>query len=125
MGANAGGYGYLRVNGEQTYAHRFSWSQKNGDIPSGIDILHRCDVPYCVNPEHLFSGTAKDNAQDALKKGRMVNYKGEEHGSAKLTDADVLAIRASKEKQRDTAAKYGVTQAAISSIVRRKVWQHI
>lgn len=70
------GYGMValrRVDGKQPreMAHRLSWQLANGPIPDGLLVLHRCDVPACVNPEHLFLGTTKDNAQDALRKGRL------------------------------------------------------
>ena len=72
-GAMAGpGYGHLRFEGEPWYAHRLSWCAFKGPIPAGFWILHRCDVPSCVNPDHLFVGTAKDNAQDREWKGRGV-----------------------------------------------------
>lgn len=78
-GAEAGdGYGYIRHSGAagDTYAHRASWKLFRGEIPVGLSVLHQCDTPTCVNPDHLFLGTQKDNIRDASGKGRMRNRRG-------------------------------------------------
>ena len=69
------GYGYVRPNYKLTGAHRFSWELTHGPIPSGLFVCHRCDNPPCVNPEHLFTGTARDNTSDAIRKGRLAKPK--------------------------------------------------
>ena len=69
-GRSSAGYGYMSVNGRQTLAHRISWELHYGPIPEGIDVLHRCDRPWCVRPACLFLGTAKENGQDMMQKGR-------------------------------------------------------
>ena len=67
---NSMGYGQMTVDKRMVYAHRVYWSRVNGPIPEGMCILHRCDNPGCVNPEHLWVGTQKDNQQDMVRKGR-------------------------------------------------------
>lgn len=64
------GYGQMRVNGHNVQAHRISWLIHNDVIPKGICILHRCDNPECTRPDHLYSGTLKDNSRDMIQKGR-------------------------------------------------------
>lgn len=67
---NSGGYGDIRVDCRTTKAHRYSWEIHNGPIPAGMLVCHKCDNPPCVNPSHLFLGTARDNVNDMIKKGR-------------------------------------------------------
>lgn len=64
------GYGNLRVEGKTKKAHRVSFELKNGPIPEGMDVLHKCDVRSCINPDHLYLGTDKENAQDREDRGR-------------------------------------------------------
>jgi len=66
------GYGAFKVNGKCVDAHRFSFMLNKGDIPNGLYVCHKCDNRKCVNPEHLFLGSAKDNHQDGMNKGRIV-----------------------------------------------------
>ena len=68
------GYGLIAIgNRRMMRAHRFAWKLYRGPIPEGLWVLHRCDNPDCVRPDHLFLGTAKDNSQDMLRKGRSRN----------------------------------------------------
>ena len=71
-GFKLGGYGAIRINNKTLLAHRYSWMLINGDIQDGMVICHKCDVKECVNPEHLFIGTQRDNIMDAIIKGRLV-----------------------------------------------------
>src|SRR5688500_2385277 len=87
-----GGYGRMRINGRDRSAHRAAWEMANGQaVPDGMHVCHRCDVPSCVNPEHLFLGTAKVNKADAIAKGRSVFGRRSPH--AKLTDEAVREAR--------------------------------
>ena len=65
-----GGYGQMKIDRRKIAAHRIAWTLKHGDIPDGMDVLHRCDVPCCVNHEHLFLGNDFDNQRDSVRKGR-------------------------------------------------------
>jgi len=126
------GYGLIRVkvagrwiNG---YAHRVSWFLHHGKIASDHHIMHICDNPECVNPKHLFSGTAKDNMYDAMRKQRVPHLsKGETNGYAKLDEYSVIAIRSlkGKESQPVTAKRFNVSQPTISLIQSHKLWSHI
>ena len=71
-GANRNGYGCMKFNGALIDAHRISWIIHFGEIPKGLFICHKCDNRKCVNPDHLFLGTQKDNMKDCFNKGRMV-----------------------------------------------------
>lgn len=119
------GYGQFRGRG----AHRVAWELANGKIPPGLFICHRCDNKWCVNPRHLFLGTAAENTADMCVKGRSSGPgRGTDHHSNALTDQDVLDIRrraAEGEQQKALAAEYGVGEAQVSRIVRRRQWTHI
>jgi DNA invertase Pin-like site-specific DNA recombinase len=90
-----------------------------------MQVLHRCDVRHCVNPDHLFLGTQADNMADMVEKGRERHPVGIAHGRAKLTEQDVYIIRAAPGSQQAIADQYGVKQTTISSIKRRRIWRHL
>lgn len=117
------GYGRFRMNGITKLAHRVSYELHVGPIQNGMCVLHRCDTPACVSPAHLFLGTHADNIDDCIAKGRKA--RGERHGRAKLTSADVLEIRASTGKISDIAKRYGVSDATISHVRLRLNWKHV
>jgi hypothetical protein len=130
-GANNGrGYGKFHIGGEgnpQRYAHRISWIIANGDIPKGLWILHKCDNPKCVNPNHMFLGTQTDNMQDAASKGRIKGgARGEAAGKGKLKEVDVLNIKQllsqGNVQQVEIARMYNVTPTAILLIKKGKNW---
>ena len=120
------GYGKLGVEGKSEYAHRISWDIHFGPIPDDLWVLHRCDVPCCVNPAHLFLGTHADNVRDREEKGRGVppQTQGSSNGNAKLTDDDVAEIRLLRGVflQREIAKAYGVSQVNVSAIQTGKSW---
>jgi hypothetical protein len=117
--------GYARFNNH--LANRIAWSLFRGAIPKGMCVCHRCDVRQCVNPEHLFLGTHAENMRDMGDKGRArtPQVRGERNPRAKLTEADVIAIRSSTLLQRELARIYGLTPTYVSEIRTRAVWRHI
>lgn len=131
------GYGEIKVNKRYLPAHRYSWQLHNGEIPSGLRVLHNCDNPPCVNPSHLFLGTHQDNMEDMKKKGRQSSGQlhgqksggrlrfGEQHANSKLTEKQVCLILSDCRSQQKIAAAYNVSQTAVSKIKRRVMWQHI
>lgn len=120
------GYGYLRVGTKQTGAHRYSYELHNGPIPEGLWVLHRCDNPPCVRPDHLWAGLANENTADRDSKQRQAL--GERNRHAKLNAEDVLEIRR-RLRQGSTnvalAEEYGVAKSEISHIRTRRVWKHL
>lgn len=121
----AGGYGRIFDSGKKLLsAHRLSWSLTFGDAPGDLDVLHRCDQPSCVNPGHLFLGTARDNMADMKRKGRRIwrGVAGEANVNAKLSSRDVEAIRArhGDVSAKELAAEFGVSPTHVYDIVHRK-----
>ena len=130
---SSGGYGQLkRADGKtNVYAHRAAMEIHTGrPVPRNRVVMHTCDNPRCTNPSHLIVSTQKNNVQDMHRKGRAnpASVKGERHGKAKLTDLQVLEIRAAwdmrhtdpKITQTNLARRYGVGQSQISRIVSGK-----
>ncbi len=115
-------YGRFSIGRKTVYAHRFSYFVKNGKLPDNC-ACHSCDRGWCVNPDHLFDGTHKENADDRDSKGR--GAKGERGGTAKLSSEDVAYIRSMTGlvKQRDLASKFGVSRGNIGHIQRYMNWK--
>jgi hypothetical protein len=120
----------------QIDAHRIAFELVNGPISSGIVIRHSCDNPPCCNPAHLLAGSHTDNILDMYRKGRDRGRgtRGENHGSAKLTEAKVRLIRqlyVRGTNQHNTgnstalAKRFGIHPLSISAIVNRKSWTHV
>ena len=129
---NAAGYG--RVYWEKTrhnIAHRVAYQIALGAIPKGMFVLHRCDNPRCVNPDHLFLGTHQDNMKDMRAKGRSSNAgskRGEANFASKLSREMVERIRflySSKFSVMEISRKTGVPYSNVWRIVHRKSWKHI
>lgn len=119
------GYGRMRLGRRLLKAHRVAWEMEHGPIPSGQVVCHRCDIPSCVNPTHLFLGTQGDNVADMVTKGRNRSVRGSDHPCARLSEEDVVAIRASSETTAALSRKYGLTKAAVRSARNGKTWSHI
>ena len=145
IGSRAGG-----AKRRQWSTHRLSYAHFRGPIPDGLLVCHRCDVPACVNPDHLWLGTQSENLLDMSSKGRHAaaakpervsrgdrhwtraspekRLRGERHGGAKLTESDVREIRASwaaDHRIKPLVARFGVSSTLIDNIVRRVSWTHI
>ena len=123
-----GGYGQLMIADKTATVHRYSYELHFGLIPTGLCVLHKCDIRNCVNPAHLFLGTQADNVADMGNKGRGKYSFGGKNGMAKLTEAEVCQIFDDSENgllQRQIADKYGVLQPQISQILNKKKWKYL
>lgn len=139
------GYGCIRINKKTFLAHRVSWEIFNGEIPKektdyhGLCVLHKCDNRKCVNPNHLFLGTNRENICDSMKKGRRKNvlrrrptgliYKPlskeqkDRHGNRKIKEVDrqeIIKLLNGGMRQREIAFIYNVTQSSISKLLHVK-----
>lgn len=121
-----GGYGEFRkknAGSKRIRAHVFSYKLHKGAVPEGQFVLHTCDVRCCVNPDHLYAGTKKQNTHDAIRRHRFPV--GENHHRTKTTETQVLAIRADIRAQHVIASEYGVCQMTVSNIKTGKSWRHL
>jgi hypothetical protein len=123
------GYGTIRWGRRTAMAHRVAFEIHSGKpIPGGLKVLHRCDNRPCCNPNHLFLGTQHENVLDMVAKGRNPNYVGERNPRAKLSEIDVIAIRAGGYdhlSNRAVSKLFGVTDVLVGLIRRKKIWTHI
>jgi len=123
-GARKGkGYGHIWVGGHMQGAHKVSWKMVHGEIPEGLFVLHSCDNPDCVNPEHLFIGTSQDNSSDMVTKQRQCC--GEACYNVKLTKRQVLEIRTSPLINARLAEIYSVSFQQISRIKKGLEWRGV
>lgn len=121
-----GGYGafFNKELGAKTYrAHRAAWFIYKGPIPDEMGVLHKCDTPACVNPDHLFLGDQKVNMGDARKKGRQA--KGDKIPRTKLTPDIVRAIRSDTRGPKVLGALYDITARRVCEIRKRTRWAHV
>ncbi len=122
------GYGQINTrDGRTVTAHRFSYMIHKGEIPDGMFVCHTCDNRACVNPDHLWLGTPKDNIHDMYRKGRAVHRspRGEDNAAAKLTEENVRLIFTSSRPHADLAKEFGVTNTCIYAIKIGKSWRHV
>lgn len=123
---SSNGYGRVHCGpGDDQSAHRVAL-ELDGRPPGDLYACHHCDNPPCVNPAHLYVGTAAQNTQDALRRGRSAI--GERVNTAKLTAADVVAIRAlyaSGTSAYRIAKDTGMSTGAIRHIVKGRTWKHV
>ena len=93
-------------------------------LPEGMHALHKCDNPICINPDHLYPGTPKQNVKDCFDRNRRTQVKfGPDNPAARLTEKDVCAIRESKLKLRELAVEYGISISNISMIRSGRRWR--
>lgn len=128
---NEHGYGILCLGkNSKMLAHRASYENRHGPLKEGVCVLHRCDVPACVNPEHLFTGSRAENMADMYAKGRWggsnwPKRRGEETPWSQLTEVAVIAIRqavAGGARLKDLAAQYGVKRQTIGAAAYGVTW---
>jgi hypothetical protein len=123
------GYGVTSLTGGRASgrigAHRLSYQMHCGEIPEGMVIMHSCDNPWCVNPDHLSVGTHAENTADMHTKGRANRPIGSQSSVAKLTEEAVREIRASSLSQRKLAEKYGVGATTIRNALHGRYWSHV
>lgn len=126
-GTTTEGYGQFTIGYKRHRAHRVAYARWKMLFPEELYVCHACDNRVCVNPAHLFLGTAADNIADRDAKGRQAV--GEANGRAVLTEEQVLAIRAEyaagDTSQRALGRKYGVEKTAIRRAVHRATWAHV
>jgi len=127
-GLDSMGYGAMSMPGKKYFerSHRISWTLKNGDIPKELCVLHRCDNPKCVNPDHLFLGTNSDNVSDKVKKKRHAF--GARQGIAKQTEAsakNIIALYHAGMDRHILSRIFGTRPANIRNIVSGERWSHL
>jgi hypothetical protein len=121
-------YGKIRRSGIYVLAHKISWELANGPVPSGMCVLHRCDNPKCVRPDHLWLGTLLDNVRDRELKRRHPHLNspprayGEKNPAAKLTQKQVQSILKMRGRQVDIGRRFGVAQTTVSRIKLGQSW---
>ena len=127
---NRRGYGSIQTAGKgskRVATHRLSYQLAYGDIPDGLFVCHKCDVPNCVNPEHLWLGTHEQNMEDMRRKGRASReaVKGTQNGKSLLTEDQVRYIRASKLGHAALGRQLGVSPNCIRGVRTGRTWSHV
>lgn len=126
MGAlNKKQYGRIWFAEQSQGAHRISYMYHRGLIPKDLHILHSCDVRCCINPEHLRAGTNTENVADAVKRDKIIGWKGTTNPAAILTDLQVLDIRNGNFTPKYYMRKYTISKHCVSDIRRNKTWRHL
>lgn len=121
---NHQGYGKTCLGkGTNLSAHRASYEEKYGKIPNGMMALHTCDVPSCVNPDHIFLGTQQDNMTDKVNKRRQAN--GENHGMSKLTKEQAFEAKYGTEDASSLSKRFNCSSTIIRQIRSGIYWKHL
>jgi len=126
---NEHGYGTVRHGGKKWIVPRLMYTLINGDVED-LFVLHHCDNPACINPEHLYCGTKKQNSEDMVRRGRQNHdgYRGSRSPFAKLKESDIPLIRqrvADGEPIERLRKEYGVVWKTIKSISLKEKWAHV
>ena len=116
-------YGRLTFKYRTRPAHVWAWEAAFGPVPNGLHVLHKCDVPGCINAAHLFLGTHQDNMADKVVKGRQL--RGERHPLSRFTEAQIRQIRADSDSSYACGKRLGVSKQTILAIRNRKTWKHV
>jgi len=116
------GYGKAWYKGKVWLAHRLAFLKTFGEFDTQLCVLHKCDNPSCVNPNHLFLGTNNDNVQDRKRKGRNANQVGHRSALAKLTIDQVNYIRESTKTCQQLADELNMSKAQINKIKNNRCW---
>ncbi len=140
-GASKAGYGLIQCADYYGFAHRYSYTKFKGNIPKGKFVCHKCDMPPCVNPDHLWLGSHADNMQDCARKGRNISAvcpelhaRGEKQHLAVLTEALVIEVRNLYGTLDDRGLRYtlkalaelsSVSLSTMHAVIKRKTWKHI
>jgi len=122
---NPDGYGEFDCDNRGYRAHRLSWFFKFGEIEKGLNVCHKCDNPKCVNPDHLFLGTQKENVMDMLSKNRQRSHKGTKNNKARLNEekvSEIKRLRRSGLQYKEIADKFGVSVGCVSHILNGRHW---
>lgn len=121
-------YGRIRSGDRTLHAHRESYRLRWGDPPDDKLVLHTCDNPACVNPNHLYLGTPADNVRDMYERKRARHERGTDRYNAKLNPDKVREIRRLRAEgmyTTDIAKKFGINGGTVSRIIRRLRWAHV
>lgn len=120
------GYGAIQINGKTRVAHRVSWERAKGrKIPKGYHVMHSCDNPPCVNPDHLTPAHPVDNMIDKTKKGRNNAPAGTRNGNAKIGPAEVIAIFQDPRGHSEIAKEYPISASMVKRIKDRRAWRSV
>lgn len=123
-------YGKFWLDGKTVSAHRLVYESIHGAVPDGMMVCHHCDNPLCVNPNHLFLGTASDNIEDMIQKGRQgyTGQRGVKNPKVKLHPYQVREIRIKARQGQSSsrlAKQYGVNKSTINRIINGDLWSHV
>ena len=121
-------YGVMAFNGKPQLAHRISFILHKGKFPENLYVCHKCDVGLCVNPDHLFLGTQKDNMNDCQKKGRFPSVLGSKNPRARINEEQVLKIKelfAAGHSRSELSKKYNISKQSVNRLLRGATWANV